>query len=186
MHDSGTRSPHVDNRRRHCRIARALGAVIAMTLVATACERTGTPEVGPVGENNWLVGDVREQLDTVAAHIGGMGDAMMHVGERYIELHWAGENRNWALAAHQIEEIVGTIDRATVRRPDYSRGKEIVLDGALPALGEAVAQEDIALFRERFAELTVACNSCHMMNEHAYIRVVAPRTPTKPWHAPSE
>jgi len=174
------------------RYASKLGIVGAVALGAVAlpvgCDRSdSTPRIGPVGAEGWLAGDLQAQMETVAEHLGGMGDAMMKIGDRYIELHWAGENRNWAMAAHQIEEIEETFELALARRPKYDVPMgEAFIKVAIPGLVEAIDAEDLALFRERFAEMTVNCNACHMATDHAFVRISVPRQPSKPWHWPTE
>jgi len=173
---------------RHLRWSAAIFLSIgAVAVLPSGCDQSDpNPSVGAVGAEGWLDGDLRTQLETVAAHLGGMGGAMMQIGDRYIDLHWAGENENWNLALHQIEEIEEILERALIRRPQYARPSEMFLQGALPALQEAAEAEDPDLFRQRFGDLTVNCNACHAMTGYAFVRITAPRDRTKPWHWPEE
>lgn len=125
------------------------------------------------GERSWLSGTVDERFATVARQLRGFDVAMMEVGYRYGELYWAGQDRNWDFAIYQIEKIRATIENAIQRRP--ARGQSAaVLEGALPAVEEAVRAKDPAGFATAFELLTLSCNACHRVERVPFVHVSPP------------
>jgi hypothetical protein len=81
-----------------------------------------------------------------------MDDLMtMLVQPRHMKLYYAGQAKNWQLAAFQINE----------------------LRGALARIGRTKAT-DLAQFNAAYGEMTAACNDCHKGMEHAFLVIKVP------------
>jgi hypothetical protein len=128
----------------------------------------------PAGEGGWLRGTPDEKFDVVAAQLRGFDMAMVETGYRYRELAAAGRTANWDYAKYQATKIRTAIESGLLRRPKRAASAESFLTIVLPALEDAVAQRDAALFAERFGALTAACNTCHEAEQVAFVRVVLP------------
>lgn len=55
-----------------------------------------------------------------------------------------------------------------------------MLDPAIDALNEAIAEEDKTLFRKRHEALRAACNACHHATRHGYVQIVVPNRSAYP------
>jgi hypothetical protein len=161
---------------------RTLLASLGLVGVLLAGCGPGGQSVGdqPAGEAGWLAGDLQQKLETIADQFGGFDQTMMEVGYRYQMLHWAGEDTNWQFAAYQIEEMTGAMERGLLRRPERKESAQPFMEFALPQLADAVANRDQEMFRERFEVLRANCNSCHVMEDHAYIKVGTPTMRLQP------
>mgnify|MGYP005859075279 CR=1 FL=1 len=156
-------------RRRHmARVALTAGAVLAFATIGC-----GRDPAAPAASGTWLTGDTQQQLDTLAAQLGGMDVAMMEIDHRYRELYWAGQDENWAYAAYQLEKIEAALRDGLQRRPARARSAQLFLD-SLPRMHAAIESADPAVFATRFALLTTNCNACHVMEDVGYMRVGPP------------
>jgi len=147
-------------------------AVLAAVLTTAACRPA---EDQPAGPDGWLTGDAAAKFNTVAKHLRGTDVAMMEIGRRYNELHWAGQDKNWGYAKYQAEKIRTALEQAVERRPKRAKSAEPFLTGLLPLMEDAVKKEDPQLFADAFETMTLGCNVCHRTEEVPFIEVVIPK-----------
>src|SRR3984893_3810562 len=104
-----------------------------------------------------------------------MDDLMtMLVQPRHIRLYYAGQAKNWRLAAFQVNELRGALARIGRTIPNY---RNINVDTAvasifaekLKAVGDAVKVADLTQFNAAYEEMTAACNDCHKGMEHSFL-----------------
>jgi len=126
------------------------------------------------GADGWLRGTPDEKFEIVARQLRGFDLAMVETGYRYEQLYWAGEDQNWPYADYHLTKIRTAIENGLERRPLRAASAETFLTMVLPALAEAIAREDQALFRQRFGALTSTCNSCHEAEQMAFVHVAVP------------
>lgn len=166
-----------------------IGALLVLTIAATSSLLSQEPSPRPggahghhgraearhhaKGEGSWLAGTVDERFATVARQLRGFDVAMVEVGYRYGELCWAGRDGNWDFAAYQIEKIRATVRNAIQRRPARGKSAE-VLEGALPAVEEAIRARDPVRFTSAFDLLTQSCNACHKAELVPFVHVAPP------------
>jgi hypothetical protein len=109
-----------------------------------------------------------------------MDDLMtMLVQPRHMKLYYAGQAKNWQLAAFQINELRGALARIGRTIPNY---RNINVDTAvasifadkLKAVDAAVKAADLAQFNAAYGEMTAACNDCHKGMEHAFLVIKVP------------
>lgn len=151
----------------HARVTARPGcstALLLLTLVL-ACSPQEESEsesvtVPDVGTPTWL-DDASKGNEALARHLRGLDVAMVEIDYRYSELYWASEDGNWPYAAYQRDKLRLAMDLALERRPGRAASAESFFDPALEGVREAVEAQDPALFAERFANLTAACNACH-------------------------
>lgn len=126
-------------------------------------------------QGEWIKGSKQKQLETIEEHFQGFGKAMWEVSYRYKELYVAGMDENWEYAEHHIEELEEAIELGLQRRPKHEAAAEHFLKVAIPNMEKAIEKKNKDLFEEKFEELRVSCNACHMMRNHAFIKVKTPR-----------
>lgn len=161
--------------------------LICVALVILCCFTGCAPaDDEPVGEGGWLAGGTQQKLNTVSKHLRGFDMAMVEAGYRYGELHWAGEARNWPYADYQVQKIRTAIENGLERRPKRAASAQTFLSIVLPAIADAVKQQDYAAFRQRFDAMTSACITCHEAEQVAFVHVAKPVTPSPFAASPAE
>ena len=109
-----------------------------------------------------------------------MDDLMtMLIQPRHIRLYYAGQAKNWRLAAFQVNELRGALARIGRTIPNY---RNISVDTAvasifadkLKAVDAAVKAADSAQFTAAYGEMTSACNDCHKGMEHPFLVIKVP------------
>ena len=125
-------------------------------------------------DSQWLSdGTTDARFERVARHLRGFDVAMVEAGYRYGEAYWAGQDQNWDYAVYQLRKIRTAIDNGLERRPKRAASAKLI-DLPLRALEGAAARHDRAGFARDFANLTTACNGCHLAESVAFVRVAAP------------
>ena len=106
---------------------------------------------------------------------------MAQVQIHHAKLYNAGHARNWELAAyslHEINEALQAVQTFNDQFEDFPTPlSEVVPQFVGPPLGEihgAIRARDGARFDAAFKSLTQACNACHAMLEHGFIRIREP------------
>jgi hypothetical protein len=115
-----------------------------------------------------------------------MDDLMtMLVQPRHIRLYYAGQSKNWKLAAFQVNELRGALARIGRTIPNY---RNINVDTAvaaifaekLKAVDAAIKTADLAQFNAAYGEMTGACNDCHQGMEHPFLVIKVPEAGSFP------
>ena len=114
----------------------------------------------------------------------GFADLMnLLVQPRHIKLNQAAAHRNWELAAAESRNLRASFVRISQHVPKYL-GNDVaevarqMLDPPLQAVDKAIAAADSKRFGKAFADLTAACNACHLYMEHPYIVIKVPEALT--------
>jgi hypothetical protein len=103
----------------------------------------------------------------------------MLVQPRHTKLWLAGQQRNWTLAAFQLNELRGALVRIGQTIPKYRTFSVEATVGSIfqpkiQAMNAAIASQNPAQFNTAFAELTTACNVCHEGMEHPFLVIKVP------------
>lgn len=107
----------------------------------------------------------------------------MDAFQRYMNKLWfAGQAENHELIHfyhHEIEEYLEGLIEKEMEDDGHqlSQLAEQMLEPAVEYFEERVVQGDTTGFYEAYLGLSSACNNCHALTEHAYIRIGVPRTP---------
>lgn len=148
--------------------------VLSLSVLALFSCGQQTPSAEPT-QGEWITGTDEEQLEKIEDHFQGFGKAMWEVSYRYKELYSAGKNQNWGYAEHHVEEMEEAIELGLERRPKHAEAAEHFLNVALPNMAKAIEAKDQDVFFENFEQMRVSCNACHVMREHAFIKVRTPK-----------
>ena len=103
----------------------------------------------------------------------------MLVQPRHIKLFAAGQQKNWQLAAFQLNELRASLRRIGQTIPKY-RSYEVdnsvatIFTPAVQKMDAAIKSADSAQFTAAFGELTAACNACHVGMEHPFLKIKVP------------
>ena len=113
------------------------------------------------------------------AYLPGFGEFMSATQMRHAKLWFAGDARNWELAAFELDEIKEGLEDATRLHPTHE-GVPVAdmikanLDAPLSGLAKAIEAKDKNGFTRAFDVLTAACNACHAAASHGFIRIQRP------------
>jgi hypothetical protein len=156
----------------------AIGLGVYFSQWSEAIDAPSTP--APATSEDWLRGSEAEKFALVSKHLRGFDTTMVETGHRYIELYWAGKDRNWEFAKYQLEKIKHTIELGIERRPKRGVSAPGFLTVAVPQLAEAIEKKNADLFDERLIALTANCNACHVMEKMPFVQVKPPETRISP------
>jgi len=115
-----------------------------------------------------------------APYAPSFGDLMtMAVQPRHTKLGLAGEARNWTYATYELNELRNAFARIARTIPIYRTANTAQLflamtQAPLTSVSSAITAHDAAKFRTAYAQLTAACNACHVSLDHAAIIIRAP------------
>jgi len=115
-----------------------------------------------------------------------MDDLMtMLIQPRHIKLYYAGQAKNWTLAAFQLTELRQALARIgrtipTYRKIDVDTAVASIFADKLKAVDTAIKAADLAQFTAAYGEMTGACNACHAGMEHPFLVIKVPDTMNYP------
>ena len=109
----------------------------------------------------------------------GLGEIMTLQQMRHLKLWFAGQARNWELAAYQLDELKEGFEDVAKYFPikdDVPLAMMVaaIADKEVPALEKAIAEHDPKGFAAAFDTLTQACNGCHQAGKHGFIVIRRP------------
>lgn len=112
----------------------------------------------------------------------GLGEFMMATQTRHAKLWFAGKNRNWPLAAYEVDEIKEGLEDAARLHPTVdgipvAEMIKTILDPRIEKLEKAVEAKSRAQFTAAFDALTEGCNGCHASAGKPFIRIRRPSEP---------
>jgi hypothetical protein len=109
-----------------------------------------------------------------------MDDLMtMLIQPRHMKLYYAGQQRNWTLAAFELNELGSALRRIGQTIPKY---RNISVDATvgsifaskIQSMDAAIKSANPQQFNAAYADLTEACNTCHQGLEHPFLVVKVP------------
>lgn len=104
-----------------------------------------------------------------------LADVMSLLQSRHSKLWVAGQQRNWELAAYQLELVKAGLGDAIGLYNDIPVSNVKMVDGPLKSLDSAIAARSSAAFSKAFGELTNGCNACHQSTGRGFIVMKIPK-----------
>jgi len=103
----------------------------------------------------------------------------MLVQPRHIKLWAAGQQKNWELAAFQLNELRASLRRIGQTIPKYrtydvDMSVASIFTPAVTKMDAAIKAKDAAQFASAYGELTTACNACHQGMDHPFLVIKVP------------
>ena len=115
-----------------------------------------------------------------AEYLPSISDLMIAtIQPRHERLWRAEQDKNWEFAAYEAGNLRGAFIRLGIAHPvehDISFPEMIgsVTELPLKKLDSAIQSKDHTAFAKAYAELTEACNSCHMALNHGVVKIGVP------------
>jgi hypothetical protein len=112
----------------------------------------------------------------------GLGEFMTATQLRHAKLWFAGKNRNWELAAYEVDEIKEGLQdaarfHATVDGIPVAEMIKTILDPRLERIEKTVDARSSVQFASAFDALTDGCNNCHTKAGKPFIHIQRPSEP---------
>jgi hypothetical protein len=109
----------------------------------------------------------------------GLGEFMTATQLRHAKLWYAGKQKNWNLAAYEIDEIKEGLADARRLFPAFegipvAEMIKTIVDPRIEKLEEAIKTKSSSNFTVAFDELTRGCNQCHAGANRPFIRIQRP------------
>lgn len=146
-------------------LAGSIGLAASAIAVATAAPAPAAPASAPL-----QILEFKPAFDDLMT---------MLVQPRHIKLWLAGQQRNWTLAAFQLNELRAALLRIGQTIPKYRNFSVDATIGSIfqpkiQAMDAAIRSGNPAQFTTAYGELTGACNTCHQGMEHEFLVIKVP------------
>jgi len=149
--------------------ALVLGVVLGWA-AARATGQSGASSAGPA----WLPRGEEARFATLETHLRGLDVAMVEIGYRYTELHFAVADRNWDYADYQAGKIELALSLALERRPKRAASAGVFLAEDWPDVLAGVRSRDAAQAEAAMERLQTACMKCHVAESVPHFTVQPP------------
>jgi hypothetical protein len=152
-------------------LAGSIGLAASAIAIATAAPAAGAPAGGGL-----VILEFKPAMDDLMT---------MLIQPRHIKLYYAGQQKNWTLAAFELNELVGALKRIGATIPKYRTFSVDATVGSIfapkiQAMNAAIQSKNPAQFASAYGELTEACNTCHQGMEHDFLVIKVPDAPFYP------
>jgi hypothetical protein len=156
----------------------------AAFLVPLACLAQARKPSPPVSAPSALP-PPRTPAESPKTYIPGLEHFMNLIQTEHAKLGYAGNARNWALAAYQLAEIKEIMSDVQDLVPTFKdlpleRMLDAVIIGPIAEVEKALDAKDFAGFSAGYDKLTQACNSCHQATANGFIIIRRPARPGFP------
>jgi hypothetical protein len=148
-----------------------LSLVLPFTLLIS-CERSG-------GGKNRLQARIDSLQNKMnSAYKPGTGALMNTIVQpHHIKLWFAGQNKNWALAEYERQEVMGGFEKIQKYHKDKPEATAVaMIFPAMDAVEKAIKEKDESAFKNSFAVLTNTCNTCHKALKFEFNVIKVPTT----------
>lgn len=172
--------------------------IVCMAVVAPAGPTNPVQESSPPDRNtdldatekhgdgkkndHWLHSDWDNAREQTERHFRGLDVAMMEIGHRFNELHFAGIDRNWPYAQYQVEKIELALKLALERRPKRAKSAEPFLRETIPYVKKAIQaaskRESTEPFEDVVGRMRTDCMKCHVEENVPHFTVYLTETRT--------
>lgn len=119
------------------------------------------------------------------AFVPSFDDMMtMLIQPRHLKLFYAGNEKNWELAAAELRNLRSALQRTAQVSPTYL-GNDVALlvrtmiEPQMHQIDSAIASADPVKFAAAYRALTDSCNACHTYTEHPFFVVKVPTQPSE-------
>jgi hypothetical protein len=116
-------------------------------------------------------------LSNLGLVLPGMAEIMPLIGARIWKCYYAGRAHNKPLAAFQLKEAAGLMEKGAFMRPKYSDNVDTFIATEMAAVKRAIDAEDWAAFETAFTSMVDAANAYHETYDKAFLRWKVPDSP---------
>jgi hypothetical protein len=127
--------------------------------------------------------DLQARMDSLqnglnAAYKPGTGAIMNTIVQpHHLKLWFAGQNKNWALAEYERQELMGGFEKIQKLHKDKPEATAVtMIFPAVDAVEKAIREKDVNAFKNSFVQLTNTCNTCHQALKYGFNVIKIPAT----------
>lgn len=121
------------------------------------------------------------QAEQLSQYVPGLGEIMAQSATRHAKLWFAGQARNWALAAYEVDELHEGFEDAGKYHPTHKHITQPIPDliakhmvQPLAAIEQAIKDKNQQAFIANYDKLTTGCNACHQGTDFGFNVVTRP------------
>ncbi|WP_257168309.1 hypothetical protein [Bradyrhizobium sp. SRS-191] len=103
-----------------------------------------------------------------------LGDIMNLVQVRHAKLWFAGQAKNWDLAAYELAQLKQSLADAAGFYSGLPVDNVTTLSQPIQSISDAITAKDGKRFASAVTELTSGCNACHATMERGYVAIRIP------------
>jgi hypothetical protein len=120
--------------------------------------------------------------DVPKVYVPGLEQFMNVILTEHNKLWFAGQARNWPLAAYELGEIKEVMSDVQDHVPTFKNLPladmlDAVITKEIAGLEAAIDAKDFKKFAAGYDKLTAACNACHQGTENGFIVIQRPSRP---------
>ncbi|MDB5133887.1 MAG: hypothetical protein JWP37_490 [Mucilaginibacter sp.] len=136
------------------------------------CEQSGSKNA----DLQARVDSLQNKLDS--AYVPGTGAIMNTIVQpHHLKLWFAGQNKNWALAEYERQELMGGFEKIqTLHKNKPAATAVAMIFPAMDAIEKAIREKDGNAFKSNFVVLTNTCNTCHQALKYEFNVIKVPVT----------
>src|SRR5512144_630938 len=121
--------------------------------------------------------DLQKQIDEVRSALPKFAIPMREVGDRFQNMYFAAKDGNWALAAYMSKYMNGSMNPASVTKPDEYKVWKGFYDNTFAEVNKAIQAKDFKAFDKSYMAVIADCNNCHQSMGYGFIKGVKQKTP---------
>jgi hypothetical protein len=103
-----------------------------------------------------------------------LGDIMNLIQVRHAKLWFAGQAKNWDLAAYELTQLRQSLADAAIFYSGLPVDNVTTLGQPIQSISDAIAAKDGKRFASAVTELTSGCNACHTSMDRGYVAIRIP------------
>jgi hypothetical protein len=120
------------------------------------------------------VDSLQKKLDS--AYTPGTGAIMNTIVQpHHLKLWFAGQNKNWALAEYERQELRGGFEKIQKYHKNKPEAAAVaMIYPAIDSIEKAIRDKDAIAFKSNFVVLTNTCNTCHQALKYGFNVITVP------------
>lgn len=122
--------------------------------------------------------DMQKQIDEIKGALPKFAIPMREVGDRFQNIYFAAEKKNWGLAYYMSKYMFGAMNPAKVTKPKEYPAWKAFYDEKFALVNKAIQAEDFAAFEKAYTAVIKSCNECHVDMGYKFIKVVKQSAPS--------
>ncbi|MHB8206543.1 hypothetical protein [Mucilaginibacter sp.] len=151
-------------------------SLILLSLALPISLMVGCEQSGSESASLARIDSLQNKLDS--AYTPGTGAIMNTIVQpHHLKLWFAGQNKNWALAEYERQELMGGFEKVQKFHKNKPEAAAVtMIFPAMDAIEKAIRDKDAVAFKRDFVVLTNNCNTCHQALKYGFNVIKVPAT----------
>jgi hypothetical protein len=122
--------------------------------------------------------DAQKQIDDIKGALPKFAIPMREVGDRFQNMYFAAEKKNWGLAFYMSKYMFKAMGPAALTKPKEYPAWKAFYDEKFAPVNKAIEAEDFVAFEKAYTSVIKSCNECHADMGYKFIKVVKQKEPS--------